>query len=74
MDFNIRSVLVWYVYAKLKRWVFNLDLNWQSRAVQLVEFDYHAHLASKAGSMISSKSPSPAFRFSGIYYTRRGGL
>ncbi len=30
MDLNIRSVLVCYVYARLKRWVFNLDLNWQS--------------------------------------------
>ncbi len=26
-DLNIRSVLVCYVYARLKRWVFNLDLN-----------------------------------------------
>ncbi len=25
--FNIISVLVCYVYARLKRWVFNLDLN-----------------------------------------------
>ncbi len=25
-DLNIRSVLVCYVYARLKRWVFNLDL------------------------------------------------
>ncbi len=29
-DLYIRSVLVCYVYAMLKRWVFNLDLNWQS--------------------------------------------
>ncbi len=29
-DLNNRSVLVCYVYARLKRWVFNLDLNWQS--------------------------------------------
>ncbi len=29
-DLNIRSVLVWNVYARLKRLVFNLDLNWQS--------------------------------------------
>ncbi len=28
-DLNNRSVLVCYVYARLKRWVFNLDLNWQ---------------------------------------------
>ncbi len=25
----------------------------QNRAVQLIEFDYHAHLVSKAGSLIS---------------------
>ncbi len=25
-DLDIRSVLVCYVYARLKRWVFNLDL------------------------------------------------
>ncbi len=30
MDLNIRRVLVCYVYARLKRWVFNLDLNLQS--------------------------------------------
>ncbi len=30
------------------------------RAVQLIEFNYHAHLGSK--------SPSPAFRWSGNYY------
>ncbi len=30
MDLNIKSVLVCYVYARLKRWVFNLDLNWQT--------------------------------------------
>ncbi len=38
-------------------------------AVQIIECDDHAHFASKAGSVISSKSPSPAFRWSGIYYT-----
>ncbi len=37
--------------------------------MQLIAFDYHAHLISKAGFVISSKSPSPAFRRSGIYYT-----
>ncbi len=30
------------------------------RAVQLIEFAYHAHLVSKAGFMISSKSASPS--------------
>ncbi len=29
-DLNIRSVLVCYVYTSLKRWFFNLDLDWQS--------------------------------------------
>ncbi len=29
------------------------------RAVQLIEFDSHAHLVSKAGSVIGAKSPSP---------------
>ncbi len=35
------------------------------RAVQLIEFDSHAHLASKAGSVIGAKSPSPVFKLSG---------
>ncbi len=36
-----------------------------SRAVQLIEFDSHAHLVSKAGSVIGGKSPSPVFKRSG---------
>ncbi len=28
--------------------------------------DVHAHLVSKAGSLISAKSPSPVFKWSGI--------
>ncbi len=39
------------------------------RAARLIECDCHAHLVSKASSVISSKSPSPAFRWSSIYYT-----
>ncbi len=40
------------------------------RASRLIECDIHAHLISKAGgSVISSKSPSPAFRWSSVYYT-----
>ncbi len=35
------------------------------RAVQLIEFDSHAHLVSKAGSVIGTKSPSPVFKLSG---------
>ncbi len=33
-----------------------------TRAVQLIEFDSHAHLVSKAGSVIGAKSPSPVFK------------
>uniref|UniRef100_A0A673G144 Solute carrier family 45 member 4 n=1 Tax=Sinocyclocheilus rhinocerous TaxID=307959 RepID=A0A673G144_9TELE len=40
-----------------------------TRAARLIECDSHAHLVSKAGSVISSKSPSPAFRWSSIYFT-----
>ncbi len=39
------------------------------RAAWLIACDIHAHLVSKAGSVISSKSPSHAFRWSSIYYT-----
>ncbi len=39
--------------------------NAQHRAVQLIEFDSHAHLVSKAGSVIGAKSPSPVFKLSG---------
>ncbi len=35
------------------------------KSVQLIEFDQHAHLDSKAGFLISSKSPSLVFRWSG---------
>ncbi len=35
------------------------------RAVQLIEFDSHAHLVSKAGSVIGAKSLSPVFKRSG---------
>ncbi len=38
-------------------------------AARLIECDCHAHLVSKAGSVISSKSPLPDFRWSSIYYT-----
>ncbi len=40
-----------------------------TRAVRLIACNCHAHLVSKAGSVISSKSPSHAFRWSSIYYT-----
>ncbi len=39
------------------------------RAVQIIEYNDHAHLISKAGSVISSRSPSRAFRCSDVYYT-----
>ncbi len=32
---------------------------------ELIEFDSHAHLVSKAGSVIGTKSPSPVFKLSG---------
>ncbi len=35
------------------------------RAVQFIECDYLAHLVSKAGSLIGTKSSSPAFKWSG---------
>ncbi len=38
------------------------------RSARLIECDFHEHFVSKAGSVISSKSPSPAFRWS-MYYT-----
>ncbi len=41
----------------------------KSRAARLIECDSHVHLVSKAGSVISGKSPSYAFRRSSIYYT-----
>ncbi len=37
----------------------------KTRAVQLIEFDSHAHLVSKAGSVIGAKSLSPVFKLSG---------
>ncbi len=40
-----------------------------TRAALLIECDCHAYLLSKAGSVIIRKSPSPAFRWSSIYYT-----
>ncbi len=40
-----------------------------TRAAWFIECDCHAHLVSKAGSVISSKSPSPVFRWSSIYFT-----
>ncbi len=36
-----------------------------TRAVQLIAYDYHAHLVSKAGYMIGGKSQSPVFKRSG---------
>ncbi len=39
------------------------------RAGGYIEHDYHAHLVSEAGSVISGKSPSPVFRWSSIYST-----
>ncbi len=41
-----------------------------SRAGRYISCDIHTHLVSKAGSLISSKSPSAAFRWSGSLYNR----
>ncbi len=51
-----------YVYMYIYIYIY-------TRAVQLIEFNYHAHLVSKACFLISSRSPSPAFRWRGNYYT-----
>ncbi len=37
-----------------------------TKAAQYFACDSHAHLVSKAGSVISAKSPSPVFKWSGI--------
>ncbi len=39
------------------------------RTGQYIACDCHVHLVSKAGSVIRSKSASPAFRWSGSVYT-----
>ncbi len=60
---GLRSVLPCHLYSSqhLKA---HLHQIW-TRAVQLIKFDSHAHLVSKAGSMIGTKSPSPVFKLSG---------
>ncbi len=45
-----------------------------TRAVQLIEFDSHAHLVSKAGSVIGAKSPSPVFKLSAVNTQSRSSL
>ncbi len=45
-------------------YILTIELDMQIRAVQLIECDSHAHLVSKASSVIGTKSPSPAFRWS----------
>ncbi len=37
-----------------------------SRAARYIACDSHAHLVSRDGSVISRKSPSPVFKWSGI--------
>ncbi len=46
-DLNNRSVVVCYVYAMLKRWVFNLDLNWQSVSDRAVGLSLSSPVAQK---------------------------
>ncbi len=57
-------------FAAIKK---NIRLNCISdtfySAVQLIACNSHAHIISKAGSMIGTKLPSPAFRWSGSSYT-----
>ncbi len=45
------------------------DVKGSGRAARLIECDCHVSLVSKAGSVISSKCPSTAFKWSTIYYT-----
>ncbi len=45
--------------------IVKMELSTQTRAVQLIAFNTHAHLVSKAGSVIGTKSPSPVFKWSG---------
>ncbi len=40
-----------------------------NRAAQYIACDSHAHLISKDSSVISCKSPSAVYKWSGIYYT-----
>ncbi len=42
------------------------ESDYGSRAGRYIERNDHAHLVSKASSVISSKSPSPVFKWSGI--------
>ncbi len=44
------------------------------RAVQLIEFDSHAHLVSKAGSVIGAKSPSPVSNAAAVNTQSRSSL
>ncbi len=60
MQISFQSSLQFYFVQFYKdiilmQWIY-------SRAVQLIEFDSHAHLVSKAGSVIGGKSPSPVFK------------
>ncbi len=50
--------------------MFAIYLSLTNWAVQLIEFDCHAHLISKAGFLNSSKSPSPVFRLIAFDYER----
>ncbi len=52
---KLYDLQVWVYGDVCSVWMF-------SRAVQLIACDSHAHLDSKASSVISSKSPSPVFR------------
>ncbi len=64
MNVNICNLLV-HKTIRLILKKMEMHFNVSCRAVQLIEFDSHAHLVSKAGSVIGSKSPSPVFKRSG---------
>ncbi len=57
---SIRAVLSFLQQGLERR------LSPSTRAGQYIACDMHAHLVSKAGSLISAKSPSPVFKWSGI--------
>ncbi len=64
------SILLICAYWWKRNFWRNVKINCpNNRAVQIIECDDHVHLVSKAGSVVSSKSPSRAFRWSSIYYT-----
>ncbi len=53
--------------AQMMRDIMNMNKMYvKTRAARYIACDSHAHLVSKDGSVISAKSPSPVFKWSGI--------